>query len=110
MGLFSFLGTAVGTALGSPALGAAIGGAVDKGLKKKGSTAATTTAAAATPDPYAQAASIKSLATSKPVALSGDIKVAQVYHADPWQPTRDWYKDLGGKDEAIDTYDFSRNL
>ena len=114
MGIFSFLGSAVGTAIGSAfgpvgakvggTIGGALGGAVEKGGKKKQS-ASQQQAAPEQPKP--------TMYKSEKVELKGDVKVARAVGVqplkDPWQPTRDWYEDLGGEKDP-NSLDFERYM
>lgn len=114
MGLLStiggIVGGAIGTAFGNPVAGAAIGKGLGKAgesaLKKKSKGGSSQAAAPSTPE--------LKMYKSEKLELQGDVKVAQTAGLpgqleDPWEPTRTWYKDLGG-DASIDDYDFERHI
>lgn len=117
MGLFSKLGAVIGTAIGGPvggAIGGTIGKAGDKALKGGSkSSGSESSGPVSSSDPMQTLAAIKQVATSPKVELKGDIKQAETFGAkaapleDPWQPTRTWYKALGGSAD-IDNVDFER--
>lgn len=122
MGLLSTIGkiagTAIGTVIGGPtggAIGGKIGGAVGGAVDGKKKPASSTTAQA---QPYIQSpstslADLRSASSGSSFealkARSGDVKVAKTAEvdlkngilSDPWQPTRDWYTDLGGDGSKI---------
>lgn len=119
MGLLSTIGKIAGAAIGSvipgvgTAVGSKIGGTLGGALDKKPKTSTTAQAQPYIQPPSTSLADLRSASSGSSLealkARSGDVKVAKTAEvdlkngilSDPWQPTRDWYTDLGGDGSKI---------
>lgn len=110
MGLFSFIGKAVGNMIApgiGGKIGGALGGALDGGKKKSsGSTQQqyiqppNQTLSDLGTRSSARADKISKMGSTK-VAATADTKASSYLLDDPWEETRKWWNDLGGEPERI---------